>query len=156
MTDNEILGKKIEFALPSSSGEEFVSNDHLPLVVYFYPKDNTPGCTIESMDFNKHLEDFKKLGYTVVGISKDSVKSHQSFCLKKGFNFELLSDEDSKVCEEFKVLKVKKMFGKEVKGIERSTFVLNEDSVVVKAWNKVSVDGHVEEIIEALTQEDKN
>ena len=147
---SQMLGEKVEFTLPSSSGEEFVSSEHLPLVVYFYPKDNTPGCTLESIDFNNHLEDFKTLGYTVVGISKDSVKSHQNFCLKKGFKFELLSDENGEVCEKFDVLKLKKMFGKEYKGIERSTFVISKDSVVVKAWNKVSVNGHVEEVLDIL------
>lgn len=143
-------GRKMDFVLPSSSGNDFVSNENLPLVVYFYPKDNTPGCTIESIDFNNNLDEFKKLGYTVVGISKDSVKSHQNFCTKKGFEFELLSDVDGKVCESFGVLKLKKLFGKEYKGIVRSTFILDENGHIVYEWPEVKVAGHVAEILGVL------
>ena len=101
------------FTLPSSSGEVFDSADHLPLVVYFYPKDHTAGCTTEGLEFNQLLPEFAELGYTVVGISRDSVKTHQNFCQKQGFAFELLSDADETVCRLFDVIKLKKLYGKE-------------------------------------------
>lgn len=109
---------KYQFTLPSSSGSDFNSAEHLPLVVYFYPKDSTPGCTTEGLDFNARLEQFKALGYTVVGISRDGVKSHQNFCAKQGFQFELLSDKEETVCKLFDVIKLKKLYGKESLGIE--------------------------------------
>lgn len=137
-----------QFTLPSSSGQDFVSQQHLPLIVYFYPKDSTPGCTTEGLDFNARLAAFRDLGYTVVGISRDSVKSHQSFCTKQGFQFELLSDADETVCRLFDVIKLKKLYGKEHLGIERSTFVLNQDAEIVKEWRKVKVANHAQEVLE--------
>lgn len=125
------------FSLPSSSGEVFDAAQHLPLIVYFYPKDHTAGCTTEGLDFNHLLPEFRALGYTVVGISRDSVKTHQNFCAKQGFQFELLSDTDESVCKQFDVLKLKKMYGKEHLGVERSTFVLNEQGEIVHEWRKV-------------------
>ncbi len=141
---------KYEFTLPSSSGAEFNSAEHLPLVVYFYPKDNTPGCTTEGLDFNARLEQFEKLGYTVVGISRDGVKSHQNFCTKQGFRFELLSDKDETVCKLFDVIKLKKLYGKESFGVERSTFVLNAEGEIMHEWRKVKVGGHAQEVLETL------
>lgn len=141
---------KYEFTLPSSSGAEFNSAEHLPLVVYFYPKDNTPGCTTEGLDFNARLAQFEKLGYTVVGISRDGVKSHQNFCTKQGFRFELLSDKDETVCKLFDVIKLKKLYGKESLGVERSTFVLNAEGEIMHEWRKVKVGGHVQEVLETL------
>lgn len=137
-----------QFTLPSSSGQDFVSQQHLPLIVYFYPKDSTPGCTTEGLDFNARLAAFQDLGYTVVGISRDSVKSHQNFCTKQGFQFELLSDADETVCRLFDVIKLKKLYGKEHLGIERSTFVLNQDAEIVKEWRKVKVANHAQEVLE--------
>ena len=141
---------KYEFTLPSSSGAEFNSAEHLPLVVYFYPKDNTPGCTTEGLDFNARLAQFEKLGYTVVGISRDGVKSHQNFCTKQGFRFELLSDKDETVCKLFDVIKLKKLYGKESLGVERSTFVLNAEGKIMHEWRKVKVGGHAQEVLETL------
>lgn len=141
---------KYEFTLPSSSGAEFNSAEHLPLVVYFYPKDNTPGCTAEGLDFNVRLAQFEKLGYTVVGISRDGVKSHQNFCTKQGFRFELLSDKDETVCKLFDVIKLKKLYGKESLGVERSTFVLNAEGEIMHEWRKVKVGGHAQEVLETL------
>ena len=141
---------KYEFTLPSSSGAEFNSAEHLPLVVYFYPKDNTPGCTTEGLDFNARLAQFEKLGYTVVGISRDGVKSHQNFCTKLGFRFELLSDKDETVCKLFDVIKLKKLYGKESLGVERSTFVLNAEGEIMHEWRKVKVGGHAQEVLETL------
>lgn len=141
---------KYEFTLPSSSGAEFNSAEHLPLVVYFYPKDNTPDCTTEGLDFNARLAQFEKLGYTVVGISRDGVKSHQNFCTKQGFRFELLSDKDETVCKLFDVIKLKKLYGKESFGVERSTFVLNAEGEIMYEWRKVKVGGHAQEVLETL------
>ena len=141
---------KYEFTLPSSSGAEFNSAEHLPLVVYFYPKDNTPGCTTEGLDVKARLAQFEKLGYTVVGISRDGVKSHQNFCTKQGFRFELLSDKDETVCKLFDVIKLKKLYGKESLGVERSTFVLNAEGEIMHEWRKVKVGGHAQEVLETL------
>lgn len=138
------------FSLPSSSGEIFHSAEHLPLIVYFYPKDNTAGCTTEGLDFNRLLPEFTALGYTVVGISRDSVKSHQNFCSKQGFAFELLSDSDETVCQQFGVLKLKKLYGKEHIGIERSTFVLDKDGNITHEWRKVKVAEHAQTVLETL------
>ena len=138
----------MEFSLPSSSGEMWASAEHLPLVVYFCPKDNTAGCTTEGLDFNRLLPEFQALGYTVVGISRDGVKSHQNFCTKQGFQFELLSDVDETVCRQFDVLKLKKMYGKEYIGVERSTFVLNEVGEMVHEWRKVKVANHAQEVLD--------
>ena len=121
------------------------------LVLYFYPKDSTPGCTTEGLDFNARLEQFKALGYTVVGISRDGVKSHQNFCAKQGFQFELLSDKDETVCKMFDVIKLKKLYGKESLGIERSTFVLNEQGEIAHEWRKVKVAGHAQEVLDTVS-----
>ncbi|AUZ04017.1 MULTISPECIES: peroxiredoxin [Vitreoscilla] len=135
------------FTLPADNGEDFVAAEHLPLVVYFYPKDATPGCTTEAQAFRDHIEAFKSAGYTVVGISRDSVKSHQNFVCKQELNFPLLSDKEETVCRQFDVIKEKNMYGKKVMGIERSTFILNSDGEMVHQWRKVKVAGHVEEVL---------
>lgn len=140
----------MQFSLPSSSGDIFHSAEHLPLIVYFYPKDNTVGCTTEGLDFNHLLPEFQQLGYTVVGISRDGVKSHQNFCAKHGFQFELLSDKEEVVCRQFDVLKPKKLYGKEYIGIERSTFVLNENGDIVHEWRKVKVANHAQEVFNTI------
>lgn len=142
----------MQFSLPSSSGEVFDSAQHLPLVVYFYPKDHTAGCTTEGLDFNALLPEFQALGYTVVGISRDSVKTHQNFCAKQGFQFELLSDTDESVCKQFDVLKLKKLYGKEHLGIERSTFVLNANGEIAHEWRKVKVANHAQEVLDTVKQ----
>lgn len=142
-----------QFTLPSSSGECFDSNAHLPLVLYFYPKDHTASCTTEGLEFNSLLHEFNQLGYTVVGISRDSVKTHQNFCAKQGFAFELLSDADETVCRLFDVLKWKKLYGKEYLGIERSTFVLNEAGQMAHQWRKVKAAGHAAAVLAALKGE---
>lgn len=141
---------RYDFTLPSSSGEDFKASEHLPLVLYFYPKDSTPGCTTEGLDFNARLAEFKALGYTVAGVSRDGVKSHQNFCAKQGFGFELLSDKDETVCRLFDVIKLKKLYGKESFGIERSTFVLDADGEIVREWRKVKVAGHAQEVLDSL------
>lgn len=140
------------FTLPASDGSIFNSAEHLPLVVYFYPKDSTPGCTTEGLDFNRLLPEFQAAGYTVVGISRDSIKSHQNFCQKQGFQFLLLSDADETVCKLFDVIKLKKLYGKEYLGIERSTFVLNQQGEIQHEWRKVKVANHAQEVLTTLTQ----
>lgn len=141
------------FSLPSSSGSIFNSDDNLPLVLYFYPKDSTPGCTTEGLDFNARLADFQALGYTVAGISRDSVKSHQNFCAKQQFRFELLSDADETVCRLFDVIKTKKLYGREYEGIERSTFVLDAAGEIRHEWRKVKVAGHAQQVLDTLRTE---
>ncbi len=117
-------------------------------ILYFYPKDSTPGCTIEGLEFNKLLGHFKKLGYEIYGISRDSLKSHDNFQCKQGYKFELVSDPDEKACKLFDVIKEKNMYGKKVMGIERSTFVLNEKNEVVGEFRKVKAEGHAQEILD--------
>ena len=120
------------------------------LVLYFYPKDSTPGCTTEGLDFNALLPRFAALGADVLGVSRDSVKSHDNFCAKQGFAFPLVSDGDEALCTAFDVIKLKNMYGKQVRGIERSTFLISPDSRIVQSWRKVKVAGHAESVLEAL------
>lgn len=140
------------FSLPASNGTTFHSQDNLPLIVYFYPKDNTAGCTTEGLDFNRLLPQFQAAGYQVVGISRDSIKTHQNFISKQGFEFLLLSDADETVCQQFNVLKLKKLYGKEHIGIERSTFVLNQNGDIIQEWRKVKVANHAQEVLEFVQQ----
>jgi peroxiredoxin Q/BCP len=118
------------------------------LVVYFYPKDNTPGCTTEGTQFGELYKDFLKAGCEVVGISRDSVKSHTNFKAKLGYPFELLSDEDELACALFAVIKMKNMYGKQVRGIERSTFVLDTKRAILREWRGVKVPGHAQEVLD--------
>ena len=120
------------------------------LVLYFYPKDSTPGCTTEGIDFNALLPQFTKAGARVFGVSRDSVKSHDTFCAKQGFAFPLISDGDEALCTAFDVIKLKNMYGKQVRGIERSTFLISPDSRIVQVWRKVKVAGHADTVLEAL------
>ena len=120
------------------------------LVLYFYPKDSTPGCTTEGIDFNALLPKFRKLGAEVLGVSRDSLKSHRNFCAKQGFKFDLVSDADEKLCKAFDVIKPKKLYGREYVGIERSTFLVDPQGVVREAWRPVKVPGHVQAVLDAL------
>jgi peroxiredoxin Q/BCP len=121
------------------------------LVIYFYPKDSTPGCTNEGIDFSTKLAEFKAKNCEVFGISRDSLKSHENFKKKYNFNFELLSDPDERACNIFDVIKMKNMYGKQVRGIERSTFVIDEDGKIIKEWRGVKVNGHVDEVLDFLS-----
>ena len=121
-----------------------------PVVLYFYPKDDTPGCTKEGADFTKLHKKFQKLGAEIFGVSKDSISSHEKFKKKQKYSFELISDEQGKLCEAFSVLKEKSMFGKTYLGIERSTFLISAEGIVRKVWRKVKVEGHAEEVLKAL------
>jgi peroxiredoxin Q/BCP len=120
------------------------------VVLYFYPKDNTPGCTTEGADFRDLHKQFTKLGAVVAGISRDTVKSHDAFRTKMAFPFPLISDADEKLCSQFDVIKMKNMYGKQVRGIERSTFLIGPDGKLVREWRKVKVAGHAAEVLEAV------
>jgi thioredoxin-dependent peroxiredoxin len=119
-----------------------------PLVLYFYPRDNTPGCTLEGQQFQALLPRFKRAGIRVVGISRDTLASHQKFCSKLGFSFELLADPDEAVCKLFDVMRIKNMYGKKVRGIERSTFLIDAKGVLRQEWRKLTVDGHAKAVLE--------
>ena len=120
------------------------------VVLYFYPKDNTPGCTREGQDFRDRYAEFQAHDTEILGLSRDGVKAHENFKSKQGFPFELLSDKEESVCQMFDVIKQKNMYGKKVRGIERSTFLIDKTGVLRKEWRKVKVDGHVQEVLEAL------
>jgi len=138
-----------DFSLPATGGTEFRLSavQSRRVVLYFYPKDSTPGCTIEGTQFRDLHPKFVKAGAAVYGISRDSVRSHESFKSKMGFPFDLLSDEGEKVCKQFDVMKMKNMYGKKVRGIERSTFVLDRDRVIRREWRGVKVPGHAQEVL---------
>ncbi len=136
-------------SLPMTGASNFNSSDYAgqKLVIYFYPKDSTPGCTSEGNDFNAQLSAFKAANCQVFGVSRDSMRRHDNFKAKQEFNFELISDEQEQLCQLFDVIKLKKLYGKEYLGIDRSTFVFNEAGVLLKEWRKVKVKGHVEEVL---------
>ena len=121
-----------------------------PVVVYFYPRDNTPGCTQQSQDFQAHIKEFQAHGAQIVGISRDTLKSHQKFTDKYGFEFPLIADPDEVLCNQFGVMKDKNMYGKKVRGIERSTFLFDASGALVESWRKVKIPGHVEEVLAAV------
>ena len=139
----------IDFSLPGTGNKTFqlASAKGRHLVIYFYPKDNTPGCTTEGQAFRDQFAAFQAANCDIVGISRDSLKSHENFKAKMAFPFELLSDSDETVCEQFGVMKLKNMYGKQVRGIERSTFVIDRNGVLRKEWRGVKVPGHVEEVL---------
>ena len=139
-----------DFTLPATGGGEFRLSkvDSRLVVLYFYPKDNTPGCTTEGSQFRDLHHRFVKAGTSVYGISRDSPKSHENFRAKMGFPFDLLSDEDEAVCNQFGVMKMKNMYGKKVRGIERSTFVLDRERVIRREWRGVKVPGHAQEVLD--------
>jgi peroxiredoxin Q/BCP len=121
-------------------------------VLFFYPKDNTPGCTTENMAFRDLHDQFRAAGAEVYGVSRDSLRSHEGFKAKLGLPFELISDPDEALCQAFGVMKMKKMYGKEVRGVERSTFVIDADGRLVKEWRGVKVPGHVDEVLEFVAR----
>jgi peroxiredoxin Q/BCP len=119
------------------------------LVIYFYPKDNTPGCTTEGRDFMDTMAEFERANTTILGVSRDSLKSHENFRAKQGFEFDLISDPDEVLCKLFDVIRLKKMYGRETLGVERSTFLIDGAGVLRNEWRKVRVKGHVAEVLEA-------
>lgn len=118
------------------------------VVIYFYPKDSTPGCTTEGQGFRDHYADFQAANTEIFGVSRDSLKSHENFKAKQGFPFELLSDKDEALCQLFDVIKLKKLYGKEYLGVDRSTFLIDKDGVLRHEWRGVKVPGHVEAVLE--------
>jgi len=147
------INKKVpNFSLPAT-GEQTISLSKLKgshVVIYFYPRDSTPGCTREGQDFRDAQAKFKRQNTIILGVSRDSLKSHENFKAKQGFKFELLSDSEETLCNLFDVIKMKNMYGKKVRGIERSTFLLDDKGILRQEWRKVKVDGHVDEVLDAV------
>jgi thioredoxin-dependent peroxiredoxin len=143
------MTRVVDFEAPSTDGT-FKLSDHAghPVVLYFYPKDNTPGCTTEGAAFRDLYPKFRRLGVDVAGVSRDSIKSHENFKAKMGFPFALISDPDEALCAQFGVIKMKNMYGKKVRGIERSTFVIDARGNLAREWRGVKVPGHAEEVLE--------
>lgn len=147
--------KAIDFTLPASDGSQVTLSDYVGkwVVLFFYPKDLTPGCTTEACDFRDNFAEFEKHNAVIFGISRDSLSSHQKFVQKHELPFLLLSDEDEHVCKQYDVLKEKKMFGKKVFGIERSTFVIDPSGNIAKIYRKVRVQNHVPEVLDFIAQQ---
>ncbi|MBI4191480.1 MAG: peroxiredoxin [Betaproteobacteria bacterium] len=139
-----------DFELPATSGTTFKFSGQRgrPVVIYFYPKDNTPGCTTEGQNFRDLYPQFQKLKCAIFGVSRDSLKSHESFKSKMSFPFELLSDADEQACKLFEVIKMKTMYGRKVRGIERSTFVFDGGGELRREWRGVKVPGHAQEVLD--------
>tara|TARA_Y100001970_G_scaffold71675_1_gene90985 strand:- start:211 stop:678 length:468 start_codon:yes stop_codon:yes gene_type:complete len=140
---------------PSFEGEctnnKTINNNDLigkNVVIYFYPKDSTPGCTTEGQDFRDNYKSFKKVNTEIIGVSRDSIKSHENFKSKQNFPFDLLSDPDEKMCKAFDVMKMKSMYGREYIGVDRSTFLIDKSGIVKKIWRGVKVKNHVMEVLE--------
>ena len=148
-----VLGKKVpDFSRPATGGKQLklsALKGH-DVVLYFYPKDDTPGCTLEGKDFRDLHAAFRRKGAVILGVSRDSLKSHDKFCQKYGLDFDLLSDEDEKLCKQFDVIKMKNMYGKMVRGIQRSTFLIGKDGTLRREWRKVNVEGHAAEVLQAV------
>ena len=150
-----MLGKSLpDLTVESSSGEKVNLKDlkgH-KTILYFYPKDNTPGCTIQGNEYNAFLKDFEKLNTKVYGISRDNLKSHDKFIQKCNFKFDLLADTDEKMCQFFDVIKEKNMYGKKVMGVERSTFIIDENGKIIGEYRKVKAEGNAALILEMVKQ----
>ncbi len=141
-----------DFEIPATGEKTVKLSDYRgkKVVLYFYPKDNTPGCTQEGQGFRDNIEQFNQLNAVILGVSRDSVKMHEGFKCKQAFPFDLLSDQDESLCQLFDVIKMKNMYGKQVQGIERSTFVIDETGVLIKEWRKVQVKTHIAEVLSYL------
>ena len=152
-------GKKVpNFKLPATGEQSLSLSDFKGqnLVLYFYPKDSTPGCTTEGQDFRDNHSKFKRQNTAILGVSRDSIKSHEHFNAKQNFPFQLLSDKDEELCKLFDVIKMKNMYGKQVRGIERSTFLIDSNGKLRQGWRKVKVSGHVEEVLQAVKNLNKS
>ena len=146
------INRKIKKFTTIATNETIVSSSDLlgkNYIIYFYPKDNTPGCTQEGEDFRDSYKDFKKINIEIFGVSRESIKSHEGFKEKFNYPFELISDPDEELCELFDVIKEKSMYGKKYMGIERSTFLVNKEGKLIEEWRKVKVPGHVTEVLDA-------
>ena len=144
--------------LPNETGKIIDLKNFRPntIILFFYPRDNTSGCTREAKDFTEYLKLFNKAKVTVIGVSKDSIESHEKFIKKQDLAITLLSDQDGSACEDFGVWKEKSMYGKTYMGIERSTFIINGQGLIIKEWRKVKVNGHVKEVLEVIENYQKN
>lgn len=138
-----------DFELPATSGTSFKLSNYLGknVILYFYPKDNTPGCTTQGMQFRDKYAEFKGLNTEIFGISRDGIKSHENFKAKFSFPFELLADTEELACSLFGVMKMKNMYGKQVRGVERSTFIIDKNGVLIQEWRGVKVEGHAEAVL---------
>ena len=146
------VGKKVKNFSRPATGDKTISLKELAgkkVVLYFYPKDSTPGCTTEGQDFRDAKAKFTRQNTVILGVSRDSMKRHENFKTKQSFNFDLLSDEDESLCKQFDVIKLKKLYGREYMGIDRSTFLIAEDGVLLEEWRGVKVKGHVDEVLTA-------
>jgi len=141
-----------DFSAPATSETTFKLSDYTgkPVLLYFYPRDNTPGCTQEGKDFRDNIAKFQEKGISIFGISRDSIKVHEGFKAKHEFPFELISDKDESVCNLFDVIKEKKMYGKTHLGIERSTFLIDADGKLLEEWRKVKVKEHIAQVLDAI------
>lgn len=149
------IGKKIpDFSGQASSDIDFKLSNYkgTPLLIYFYPRDNTPGCTQEGKDFRDNYAAFKKKGIQIFGLSRDSVKVHENFKAKHEFPFDLISDKEETICNLFDVIKEKKLYGKVHMGIERSTFLIDKNGILINEWRKVKVKEHIAQVLEAIEQ----
>ncbi len=149
------IGKKVTDIKLAATGEQTLQLSDFKgkkIVLYFYPKDSTPGCTLEGQDFRDNKRKFSARNTIILGVSRDSVKSHENFKNKQSFTFELLSDPDEKLCIQFDVIKEKNMYGKKMMGIERSTFLIDEKGILIHEWRKVKVKGHIEEVLEVISK----
>ena len=146
------IGKKIKNFSRPATGDKTISLKDLKgkkIVLYFYPKDNTPGCTTEGQDFRDAKAKFTRQNTLILGVSRDSLRKHENFKAKQKFNFDLLSDEDESLCKQFDVIKLKKLYGREYLGIDRSTFLIDENGALLQEWRGVKVKGHVDEVLDA-------
>jgi len=147
------LNKKVpDFELPATGDKTIKLSDLAgkKVVLYFYPRDSTPGCTREGQDFRDHFDAFSAAGVVILGVSRDGIRAHENFKAKQAFPFDLLSDKEETLCRLFDVIKEKNMYGKKVMSIERSTFLIDEQGVLRQQWRKVKVPGHVEEVLTAV------
>lgn len=158
MSETVSPGKKVpDFTLPATGDQDISLSDFKGknVVLYFYPRDSTPGCTREGQAFRDNHTKFKRQNTVILGVSRDSVKAHENFKARQEFPFELLSDKDETLSNLFDVIKMKNMYGKKVRGIERSTFLIDDKGKLRQQWRKVKVDGHVEEVLDAVKQLNK-
>ncbi|EEF78632.1 peroxiredoxin [Methylophaga thiooxydans] len=149
------LGQPVaDFEVPSTGDKTFRLSDHKGknILIYFYPKDNTPGCTLEGQNFRDDIAFFNDHNTLIVGVSRDSLRKHENFKTKQSFPFDLLSDEDETVCNLFDVIKLKKLYGREYMGIDRSTFLIDTNGVLRNEWRKVKVKQHLDEVKEAILE----
>ena len=154
MSQPQVGDKIADFSLQATSDKTISSKDlgGRNTVIYFYPKDSTPGCTTEGLDFSALYDDFKALNTEIYGVSRDSIRAHENFKKKQSFPFELISDPEETLCNIFDVIKLKKLYGREYMGVERSTFLINASGELIKEWRKVKVKGHAQAVLEAVKE----